>query len=708
MTGRRALAPLAAALLAAGYWLAVDVDYGDTSPPTRSTSYHYDFFHYYRPNADLLGERLARGELPLWNPHQALGQPFLASLQVGALYPPNWIHAVLPTQAALALLTSLHLGLAAGFAAALARRLGADGIGAACAGLLYAGSTQLLVLVWAPPVCHANAWLPAVLLAVDRIGERPNGRNAGLLALAVALQLLCGWPYVAAMTALAAALMGGAPLLRDALATRRPPLRGALWLGVGAAAGLALAAPLMLPALELVAHSCRAVGSLVEAQAVFGSGPHDPARFGGQLLDLWGNDAIPSLTALGFVAAGLVLRASLRTWMLLGVGLLALAASFPEHLPVYGWLRHLPVLGDFRFPFRYRLLTCLAVAVLAGVGVSGLAALARTRAARVGLGLAGAALALAPIVLLQPHGMRFPFQEPATRPLDELVALLGDAPDGDWTSALFTRSAEKVGAPPGLRVVQDLEPLTLVPTARALTFFSVGRALSVDPAPGAKGRSVVRAPFSGRVELPRTPQHAGVLDALGVDLLATREAHPWPSLRYRLRTPPEAERRVYTNANAVPRAYRVAAAEPEPADPDRALARIASRGFDPARRALLEPLPPALAKPGAADAAPGEVEVESWQAEWIVLRARGETAGAVVVTDAYYPGWRAWVDGEPAPMLRANTVFRAVEVPAGEHRVELRYEPTRFRLGLGVATVAGVGLIVAARGARTQTAERAA
>ena len=76
--------------------------------------------------------------------------------------------------------------------------------------------------------------------------------------------------------------------------------------------------------------------------------------------------------------------------------------------------------------------------------------------------------------------------------------------------------------------------------------------------------------------------------------------------------------------------------------------------------------------------------------------------GYLVLTDAYYPGWTATVDGQPAEIERADIMFRAVKVPAGQHRVELRYQPQSFSLGLlisigTVVVLVGVWLIVRRR-----------
>lgn len=72
-----------------------------------------------------------------------------------------------------------------------------------------------------------------------------------------------------------------------------------------------------------------------------------------------------------------------------------------------------------------------------------------------------------------------------------------------------------------------------------------------------------------------------------------------------------------------------------------------------------------------------------------------------MLSDTWYPGWQATVDGEPADILRANYAFRAVRLDAGEHTVEMIYRPTLVLVGGAVSLVAlallVVGLLWAAR-----------
>ena len=64
----------------------------------------------------------------------------------------------------------------------------------------------------------------------------------------------------------------------------------------------------------------------------------------------------------------------------------------------------------------------------------------------------------------------------------------------------------------------------------------------------------------------------------------------------------------------------------------------------------------------------------------------------LVLSDLYYPGWRAVVDGRPADILRANYLMRAVAVPAGRHTVGFVYEPASFKAGIAASLAGGLAI----------------
>lgn len=98
-----------------------------------------------------------------------------------------------------------------------------------------------------------------------------------------------------------------------------------------------------------------------------------------------------------------------------------------------------------------------------------------------------------------------------------------------------------------------------------------------------------------------------------------------------------------------------------------------------------------LASPGTSDETasdpPTPCMVAKPRAEHVILTCRAVRAGYAVLLDEWTEGWTATLDGADIPIERADMLVRAVPVPAGEHRIEMRYRAPGLRLGLGLATV---------------------
>jgi hypothetical protein len=74
------------------------------------------------------------------------------------------------------------------------------------------------------------------------------------------------------------------------------------------------------------------------------------------------------------------------------------------------------------------------------------------------------------------------------------------------------------------------------------------------------------------------------------------------------------------------------------------------------------------------------------------FRAELSQTGFVLINEIFYPGWEAIVDGQPVEILRAGHIFRALALPPGSHRIEMRYRPRRFWLGAAVSLLTLIAL----------------
>lgn len=76
-----------------------------------------------------------------------------------------------------------------------------------------------------------------------------------------------------------------------------------------------------------------------------------------------------------------------------------------------------------------------------------------------------------------------------------------------------------------------------------------------------------------------------------------------------------------------------------------------------------------------AEASAGLARIVSWRPDRVEIETDSDLGGMLALHDTYYPGWIAEIDGARAPILRADVLFRGLEVPAGRHHVMFRFAP---------------------------------
>ena len=135
-----------------------------------------------------------------------------------------------------------------------------------------------------------------------------------------------------------------------------------------------------------------------------------------------------------------------------------------------------------------------------------------------------------------------------------------------------------------------------------------------------------------------------------------------------------ADAMIYENPRALPRV--LFATDAEWIDVPRLLQDGRWPAFDPRKTVLLpapplgaQPMPPAPGRPA------GSVRIAAYHNDRVTLVADSPQGGYVVLNDVWHRWWRAEIDGQPAPILKANVLFRAVEVPPGKHTVRFVFRP---------------------------------
>ena len=710
-----------------------------------------DLFGYFYPAYEGAYARLGAGTLPLWNPYQLCGLPWLATLQTGLFYPPHLVYLLLPVHTGMAISSIGHLLFIALATALFARRVGLGLAPAVLAALLFACRGHMVYLLYWPAAIESAAWLPLGAFAtVDLARGRPR-RGALLLAMSAGASLLAGYPQNTLYL-----LYAWATLFLVLLAAERPGLAPALGRTVAFGAALALGALLagaqLAPTMELTADSVRATRALPLRQ-IF--------PMGGGII---GNVAWDFLTHLSLarhplafgVPALLLLPLALARgpqrlvalWAA-GFGATALLFALGPLTPVFQLLLHLPGLAWFRIPTRalfvvdfcYALLaaagleaalgevgsrrrvfgaTALACAMLAlvvagkatpnaGVGavviVAATLGLVALRAA--GTAVRGvAALVLVAVVAVDlaaapRRRLRFPFGRDAATMIhdrralyDELRARLGH--DRVW---LFT------GLPPvdlspklptlfGVRSFDDYEPLVTRRHGEYMTYLWDGATEPSRPPYMFAGYLNTLDPPRGRPD-PAERRRLVDLAAVRLIVLPPHVASRPDVVRFVAKAAlvprdPIGDLVAFENPSRVPRAYVTYRVLPAP-DTSALLEAVSRPDFDPLAASYAEdpPLLPAANAPARGAAA--DIALDEERA--VEVDAALNAPGLVVLADTFYPGWQATVDGAPARIVAVNHLFRGVAAPAGRHRVRFEYHPASVRRGLA-ASAAGLVLLV--------------
>ena len=247
----------------------------DTLPPWNPL--RWDGIAQFYPWRLFAAESLRQGRLPLWNPYQFCGTPFVANSQSAVFYPFNLLFALLPTMRAFAVSAVLHLTFCGWFTCLFLRRLKCHAFAALLGGTAFAFSAWQVAWLQLPTFLAASCWFPLLFLKIHECHEFSRMKSntdakknswsfaqfvdskIGELGLVVGLMLLAGHLQIAFYGLLAGTLWAiGLALVRGKENGMSFAFSGIVKSGIGLGLGLMLALPQILPALELSRISHRA------------------------------------------------------------------------------------------------------------------------------------------------------------------------------------------------------------------------------------------------------------------------------------------------------------------------------------------------------------------------------------------------------------------------------------------------------------------
>jgi len=695
-------------------------------------------------------ESLRSGIIPLWNPYAFCGTPFLANLQSTVLYPLNLLFLLTGAAEGFGFSAILHLILGGLFMYAFLRTLALSQAAALLGALVLMFNGWTITWLEYPTLSlWTFMWLPALLLCFERALRQPRSLWPMLCAVVVGVQFLGGHLQISAYIIIAFTLYAVVRIISREDRTVSRPLAVAI-AAIALAVGLALAAAQLLPTIELAQQSGRvAHGASAALNAAF---PLThlilylvPSFFGNPVdYNYWGNASDPAAfnyfeTAcyVGILPLFLSLLAftGKRGWRhayfgaLTSFALLAAIGS-PLYLAIHD------LVPGFRELAGLGRVLCLASFGLAGLAALGLDVLLEGNqrhsarlwvvcAAAACLGIAAARVLFQPYVKVLDPNWRFDFylQHQVAIAFGFIVASalliglrtrarLGTAAVAYIACALILADLFVAG----LRFNPFVDPAMAYPQTDAIRWlqehaghdridsiasdaldwmphnspmvFGLRDIHGSDSLRVRRSFELVSGPELAQAKYP--PADSPLLDALGVEYLITSQpvSDKWP-MALAGDTP------IYENTEALSRAY-LAYDMYAGSDADGLAALMAAgrpravavlhKGASTVGLGRIEGSKPALADPNA------QVRFLRDAPDEIVIETKTRRPAILVLTDSYYPGWRAAVYEIPTPIIRTNYAFRGVPVGPGTSVVTMRYDPSTFRLGLFTSLLACAAL----------------
>jgi uncharacterized membrane protein YfhO len=125
------------------------------------------------------------------------------------------------------------------------------------------------------------------------------------------------------------------------------------------------------------------------------------------------------------------------------------------------------------------------------------------------------------------------------------------------------------------------------------------------------------------------------------------------------------------------------------------LSRMTSKDFRPDKEVLLEEeLPPFFLLPKGGDGKEKGVEFVSESNNRLKLLVKMKEKGLLVLSDTYFPGWKAFVNGKKEKIYRANYNFRAIPLEAGDYDIQFIYDPITFKIGISISLITLMGILI--------------
>jgi hypothetical protein len=647
------------------------------TPPSVLESIDYVLF--YKANFQFLLDAVSEGRLPLWNPYIGLGRPYLADIQNAVFYPPLYL-VCLGKGMGVFLLIWLHWLLALFGMRALGARLGTGKWQGWLAAFCFAASLAITGRLFAGQIlyCCGLSYVPLLFALACGIEKKWDRRVLAAYAVCLALQFLCGHPQVFWFSTIGQAAFVffrciGAPVVGSLRNLRR----GLLGFGLALIWCAGLVAVALLPFLELVGEGNRQDSSPLFAAAGKLRGSHLLTVFSIFLGWSWEDNLFIGLPMFVAGLAGLLDVRDRNVRGLLGCSMVVLLIGLGDSTRMFDlFYRLLPGYSSFRLHVRMGVLVVFALLCSAGIWLSKphpwLRALLNANTS-----LTSKALFRAFIFLQCFH--------------------LGYANLWAKASYSFSNMMQRPAAHPfQWQVVSELRAAGLLEPGKPPPRLCVPWSL----VPANYGMIHHYSNFDAYTSLfLRRPWHYihAMLDLTPPEIINTSVSEhvydhgPFPLPDLALAAGATGERPILVlNTNPAPRAFVVYSAEME-GDEKEVLRRL-RQGHDVYRSALIEK---PLAKPLAAENVPpgNMASIRQFSPNSLLVDVDAKQRGLLVLAEAWYPGWKAEINGTVSEALPANGWMRAFPVSPGHYSVRVFFRQNNLVGGMVVSLLSVAALL---------------
>lgn len=667
-----------------------------------------DLVHFSYPYREYWADDfLKQGKIPLWNPYIAGGLPVLAEAQTGVFYPVSvLLFSFLSASVAFNwLIISCYLLVAFG-TYFYCRGIGQSKQAAFFSALVFTFSGYMVARLRHVPIITAVAFMPLSFLAIEKI-IKENVLWAFGLAFFVAFSFFAGHLTTSYVILLALIFYFLIRLYQKFKDGGNEAIKPILFFGGAIAAGLILSGVQLLPSIELVKYSTRA--NVSQANFDFGQyqlkylamfiSPYiygDPSRGTWDISqeNYWENIGYIGIVPLMLGIAGIFwgIKKKNRVIQALSIlTLLFLLLTLGKITPIYKlFWDFIPGFSLIRIPGRFLLFIDFFLAVLAGFSLDFIA----TKISHTKYILIYISITLITVADLWWFGYGFNtviplsyFDPPQSaqflesdKSLFRFKSLLREAgwemaweKAKGWRGDLTSYFIQREILPPDFNLVFRLASSSLIYANNG--HFGVRYSADLDNYIDVlyRDKGIISPNLLAAVNIkyivsPLILDKANSLELVKTIVLGT-----------------DYNVYIYKNLNWLPRAYFVPKGV-NFANQEDVLGRML--GFDPRREVLL------LDSPTFSDGGDGTVEIANYESNEVRLSVNSSKGGFLVLSDTFYPGWKAYVDGGETVIYRANYAYRAVHLDKGEHQVTFVYNPLSFKIGKIISGIALVTITV--------------